>query len=308
MVSSAHCVMSCGRTSSPCTNRPRGSRIPGTPLDGVQVILGRHVEHGVVLVVELRCPSASSSSPAPGRGRKSQCALLRWRSGSWPRSRCAAGSPDTPAPGPDSCSGTRVDDVARTTSSGLFMARLFTAVGLFRASIGPPIMVMLRGVASPALAISDTAASTGTVGWQTLITCSLSGRCGDELAHVGDVVVEVEGADLERHHARVDPVGDVDLVVRSMGAHGVAQQRGVMVSRQRRHHQHGRRAWSFMRVSMAASSVKRLKRSSRQKGAAGSGDRPTLPQCSNPCRDGPRAVATSRSAPTPASTRRHRAR
>ena len=31
-----------------------------------------------------------------------------------------------------------------------------------------------RGVASPRAAISDTAASTGTVGWQTLITCRLS--------------------------------------------------------------------------------------------------------------------------------------
>lgn len=45
-----------------------------------------------------------------------------------------------------------------------FMARLLTAVGLLRASMGPPIMVMLRGVASPADAISEIAASTGTVG------------------------------------------------------------------------------------------------------------------------------------------------
>ena len=55
----------------------------------------------------------------------------------------------------------------------LFMARLLTAVGDLRASMGPPIMVMLSGVVSPRLAISDTAASTGTVGWQTLITWQL---------------------------------------------------------------------------------------------------------------------------------------
>ena len=50
------------------------------------------------------------------------------------------------------------------------IAKLLTAVGLLRASIGPPIMVIVRGVGSPALAISEIAASTGTVGWQTEIT------------------------------------------------------------------------------------------------------------------------------------------
>ena len=44
------------------------------------------------------------------------------------------------------------------------------AVGLRRASIGPPIIVSVRGVGSPWLAISETAASTGTVGWHTEIT------------------------------------------------------------------------------------------------------------------------------------------
>jgi hypothetical protein len=52
----------------------------------------------------------------------------------------------------------------------LLSARLLTAVGLLRASIGPPIIVSVRDVSSPALAISETAASTGTVGWQTEIT------------------------------------------------------------------------------------------------------------------------------------------
>jgi hypothetical protein len=52
----------------------------------------------------------------------------------------------------------------------LFIARLLTAVGLLRASIGPPIIVSVRGVGSPALAISETAASTGTVGWHTEMT------------------------------------------------------------------------------------------------------------------------------------------
>ena len=50
---------------------------------------------------------------------------------------------------------------------------LFTAVGERRASIGPPIITSAGGVGSPALAISDTAASTGTVGWHTEITLTL---------------------------------------------------------------------------------------------------------------------------------------
>jgi hypothetical protein len=51
------------------------------------------------------------------------------------------------------------------------VASEFTEVGLLRASIGPPIIVIVRGVSSPRLAISEMAASTGTVGWHTEITC-----------------------------------------------------------------------------------------------------------------------------------------
>ncbi len=61
----------------------------------------------------------------------------------------------------------------------------------------------------------------------------------DEVLHIVDVVVQAEVAVALRHHARVDPVGDVDLVVAQQGAHGIAQQRGV-VPGQRRHHQYGR--------------------------------------------------------------------
>ena len=53
------------------------------------------------------------------------------------------------------------------------MAKLLTAVGDLEASMGPPIMVMDMGVASPLEAIKETAAKTGTVGWHTLITWQL---------------------------------------------------------------------------------------------------------------------------------------
>ncbi len=67
----------------------------------------------------------------------------------------------------------------------------------------------------------------------------LGADMADEFLDVVDVVRQVEGAFLDRHHARVDPVGDVDLVVLQQRAHGVAQQRGV-VARQRRGHQYHR--------------------------------------------------------------------
>ncbi len=54
---------------------------------------------------------------------------------------------------------------------GLVTARLLTAVGLRRVSIGPPIMIMVRGfTGSSSAAISEIAASTGTVGWHTEMT------------------------------------------------------------------------------------------------------------------------------------------
>ncbi len=55
----------------------------------------------------------------------------------------------------------------------------------------------------------------------------------DELADVADVIVEREGAAIGRDVARVDPVGDVDLVGRQQRAHRVAQQRRVVAGERR---------------------------------------------------------------------------
>ena len=60
-----------------------------------------------------------------------------------------------------------------------------------------------------------------------------------ELLHVVHVVIEVEVALIERDYARVSPVGDVDLVVLEHALDRIAQQRGV-VARQRGHDQHDR--------------------------------------------------------------------
>ena len=63
----------------------------------------------------------------------------------------------------------------------------------------------------------------------------------DEVLQVVDVVVEVELALGQRHQARVLPLGDVDLVVLEHGAHGLAQQ-GRIVARQGSDDQHHRLA------------------------------------------------------------------
>ena len=83
---------------------------------------------------------------------------------------------------PGYLSGTRWITFCSNHEYGLRVARLLTAVGLLRASIGPPIITMVFGASfpdqgSPSCAISATAQSTGTVGWQTEITFR-SGRCG----------------------------------------------------------------------------------------------------------------------------------
>ncbi len=61
----------------------------------------------------------------------------------------------------------------------------------------------------------------------------------NEVLDVMHIVRQVEGAILRRHHAGIDPVRHIDLVVLQQGPHRVAQQ-GCVVSGQRGAHQHHR--------------------------------------------------------------------
>ena len=68
--------------------------------------------------------------------------------------------------------GTCMMTLSRNQSMPFSSASRLTAVGLRRVSIGPPISVMVAGAKrSPFASISATAASTGTEGWQTAMTC-----------------------------------------------------------------------------------------------------------------------------------------
>ena len=53
------------------------------------------------------------------------------------------------------------------------------------------------------------------------------------LAQVDDVVVEIEGPERQRHHARVGPVGDVDVVMGQERFDRAAKQRRVMARHRR---------------------------------------------------------------------------
>lgn len=61
-------------------------------------------------------------------------------------------------------------------------------------------------------------------------------QVADEVLHVAHVVVQMERPGGQGHHAGVDPIRDVHVVGGQQGAHGVAQQGGVM-ARQRRDQQ-----------------------------------------------------------------------
>ena len=69
--------------------------------------------------------------------------------------------------------GTRAMRLRSNQLIGLLVASLLTLVGLMRVSIGPAISVMLLGCAGlPSAAITATAASACTQGWQTATRCA----------------------------------------------------------------------------------------------------------------------------------------
>ncbi len=119
-------------------------------------------------------------------------------------------------------------------------ARLLTAVGLRRVSIGPPIRVIDSGTKG-----SRSASMTRDRGQHRHRRLAhrddmhVAAEHVQHLDDVIDVVVEIEAAFGQRHHARIGPVGDVDLMRRQEGLDRAAQQRRV-VAGHRRHDQHAR--------------------------------------------------------------------
>ena len=208
--------------------------------DGVQVILGRHVQHGVVLVVE----------PAVRFGIL-KVALHQVAVEVPVRHEVAAGI--------------HRDEAGVLQETGIHAAA-FARVG-HRHRVDDVVLEPRQGIArGQAVDFGGTAAridraahhhQRARCGFATRRHQRHGGQHGhgrladadhmqlfcadvaDEFLHVGHVVVQAEGAFGRRHHAGVHPVGHVHLVVAQQRVHGVAQQGGVM-ARQRRHHQHHR--------------------------------------------------------------------
>ena len=88
-----------------------------------------------------------------------------------------------------------------------------------------------------------------------MATAILALQMANELLHVVHVVIKMEHALVHGNHARVFPVGDVHLVVRQHAAHGVAQQRCI-VARQRRDDQHrGLREHGLQRIGFVGEAL-----------------------------------------------------
>ena len=56
----------------------------------------------------------------------------------------------------------------------------------------------------------------------------IGAKKGNELLDVSDKVCEMKWPVGERHQARIDPIGDIDVVCWKQRAHGIAQERRVM--------------------------------------------------------------------------------
>ena len=136
---------------------------------------------------------------------------------------------------PGYLAGTRRMTLFSNQSIFLSVAKALTDVGFLRVSIGPPIIVMRQRRRLSVAAMSEMAASTGAVGWQTEMTCNFRAEKTDEFQYVRDVVPEMERPFRQGHHPSILPVGDVDVVVLNESADGVA--RGLRSVRKRRHHQ-----------------------------------------------------------------------
>ncbi|MFO1033605.1 MAG: hypothetical protein U1E15_05840 [Hyphomicrobiales bacterium] len=53
-------------------------------------------------------------------------------------------------------------------------------------------------------------------------------QVGEHVDDIVGVVIEVEGACGQRHAAGIGPIGNINVMVREHGFHGVAQQRGIV--------------------------------------------------------------------------------
>ena len=88
-------------------------------------------------------------------------------------------------------------------------------------------------------AMTATAASAATQGWQTASDMRAGAQHFEEIDNVFDEVVEIKAGRAAADVARIVPISDIDVVLGEHRAHGAAQQCGKM-SGHRRHQQHSR--------------------------------------------------------------------
>ena len=201
--------------------------------DAVEVVLGRHVQHGVVLVVEaamllgaVEVPLDQMLVEVPVRADVAH-RIHRHEAGVLQEARIDA--PPAPRVGIRH----RVNEVAlepahRVAAGELVDARR-AAAGVDRSAHHDqaPRLGLAGGCHQCAGGQHRNRGLTDRQDVQ-----AVGADVADELPDVADVVVQREGAPVGRDVARVDPVSDVDLVVDQQGADGVAEERRV-VTRER---------------------------------------------------------------------------
>src|SRR5258708_1269714 len=118
--------------------------------------------------------------------------------------------------------GTLVMTWLRNHSMPRSAARLLTAVGLRRVSIGPPLSVIASGTKGSRSASMIEPAPTPRDHMH------VAAEHVQHLDDVIDIVIKIEAALRQRDHPGIGPVGDIDLMARQKGFDRAAQQRRVV--------------------------------------------------------------------------------
>ena len=135
----------------------------------------------------------------------------------------------TRRPRPTNFHGTVPIRLSRNHAYGFSLASWLTLLGAIRTSIGPAIKVRLAGsTLAPSIAMHRGRGERRDGRLADRDDMAILPDMADEIDQVPGVVLQPEAAGVERDVARIDPVGEIDLMVAQHRPERAAQQRGEM--------------------------------------------------------------------------------